>query len=57
VANYRGDVQRSIDAGVFSPNVKFSARSAMSAAMRMSDAGHSCVVRAVRFVDGAIRRQ
>jgi hypothetical protein len=56
--NYRGDMQRIIDAGTFSPNVKIDHTFGnFSGDAYLGPQPNTCTARAVRFVDGSVWRQ
>ena len=58
VVNYRGDVQRIIDAGIFSPNVKIDHTFGnFSGDAYLGPRPNTCTARAVRFVDGTVWRR
>ncbi|MDB5041666.1 MAG: hypothetical protein JWN27_2392 [Candidatus Eremiobacteraeota bacterium] len=53
LVNYRGDVQRIVDAGLFSPNVKIDHTFGnFSGDAYLGPQPNTCTARAVRFVDG-----
>ncbi len=57
VVNYRGDVQRIIDAGTFSPNVKIDHTFGnFSGDAYLGPRPNACTARAVRFVNGSVWR-
>jgi hypothetical protein len=56
--NYRGDMQRIIDAGIFSPNVKIDHTFGnFSGDAYLGPQPNTCTARAVRFVDGSVWRR
>jgi hypothetical protein len=58
VVNYRGDVQRIIDAGTFSPNVTIDHTFGnFSGDAYLGPRPNACTARAVRFVNGSVWRQ
>jgi hypothetical protein len=57
MVNYRGDMQRIIDAGTFSPNVKIDHTFGnFSGDAYLGPRPNACTARAVRFVDGSVWR-
>jgi hypothetical protein len=57
LVNYRGDTQRIIDAGTFSPNVKIDHTFGnFSGDAYLGPRPNACTARAVRFVDGTVWR-
>jgi hypothetical protein len=58
VVNYRGDIERIIDAGLFSPNVKIDHTFGnFSGDAYLGPRPNTCTARAVRFVDGTVWRR
>jgi hypothetical protein len=56
--NYRGDMQRIVDAGTFSPNVKIDHTFGnFSGDAYLGPRPNTCTARAVRFVDGSVWRR